>query len=62
MHTYPSVINAKAIVCAHWTNLICALQMYLAKVGIFSSALHGSLTMEARERMAQEFHQVTIHV
>lgn len=29
--------------------------MFLAKVGIFSSALHGSLTMEARERMAQEF-------
>lgn len=31
------------------------LQMYLAKVGIFSSALHGSFTMEARERMTQEF-------
>lgn len=56
MYTYPSVTNnAKVIVCAHWTNLIWALQMFLAKVGIFSSALHGSLTMEARERMAQEF-------
>lgn len=36
----------KVIIYTHWTNLIWALQMYLARIGIFSSALHGSLTME----------------
>ncbi|OCF44507.1 hypothetical protein I317_01579 [Kwoniella heveanensis CBS 569] len=57
----PDSLRRKCIVFAKWTSLLPFTQLYFARAGIFTVALHGKHTIEQRRSIVRDFQKDADH-
>ncbi|OCF30921.1 hypothetical protein I316_07447 [Kwoniella heveanensis BCC8398] len=57
----PDPLKRKCIVFAKWTSLLPFTQLYFARAGIFTVALHGKHTIEERRSIVRDFQKDADH-